>query len=167
MLLPKLLHDMINKQINMEFFSAYLYLGLAAKCEQLHYRGAAQWLRAQAAEEKEHAMRFFEFLVDYDVPVTLMPIEAPNVEPKSLLEVFELSLAHEQKVSKSIEEIFAAVIEQKAFSAFQLLSWFMNEQIEEEKTVRNIVRTLQVIKDDVPTLIDFDRQLGSRASRNS
>lgn len=161
-MLTKELHEQIIQQINMEFVSAYLYLGLAAACEALNYRGSAQWMRAQAEEEKGHAMRLFEFLVQRNAEVKLLDIPAPVVAPKKLLDVFKLALEHEQKVTASIDKLYGLAFEQRSFSTAHELSWFLKEQIEEEKSVRDIVRTIEMLGDDPAALLDLDAQLGER-----
>ena len=163
-MLTKELQQKINEQINLEFVSAYLYLGLAAACEELNYRGAARWMRLQAEEEKGHAMRLFDYLIDRAAKVTLMDVPAPKVEPKSLLEVFQLSLKHEQSVTASIDRLYGLAFEQKSFSTAHELSWFLKEQIEEEKNVRDIVRTIEMLGDDVAALLDLDAALGGRTA---
>ncbi len=163
-MLTKELEQKINEQINMEFVSAYLYLGLAAACEGMNYRGAAQWMRAQAEEEKGHAMRLFEYLIERNAKVELLDIQAPKVSPKSLLDVFQLSLKHEQAVTASIDKLYGLAFEQRSFSTAHELSWFLKEQIEEEKQVRDIVRTIEMLGDDAAALLDLDRELGSRSN---
>lgn len=164
-MLTKELQEKICQQINLEFVSAYLYLGLAAACETLNFRGAAKWMRAQAEEEKGHAMRLFDYMVDRNAPVTLLDVPAPNVNPKTLLDVFKLSLAHEEKVTASIDKLYGLAFEQKSFSTAHELSWFLKEQIEEEKTVRDIVRTIEMLGDDMAALLDLDAQLGERVGQ--
>ncbi len=161
-MLTQELQQAINKQINLEFVSAYLYLGLSITCEELNFRGAAQWMRLQAEEEKGHAMRLFDYLIQRNAKVELFDIAAPKVSPKSLLEVFKLSLEHEQKVTASIDKLYGLAFEQRSFSTAHELSWFLKEQIEEEKQVRDIVRTLEMLGDDPAALLDFDAALGSR-----
>ncbi|MGC8840215.1 MAG: ferritin [Candidatus Sumerlaeaceae bacterium] len=161
-MLTKELEQKINEQINMEFVSAYLYLGLAAACESLNYRGAAQWMRVQAEEEKGHAMRLFDYMIERNAKVELLEIPAPKVAPTSLLEVFQLSLKHEQAVTASIDKLYGLAFEQKSFSTAHELSWFLKEQIEEEKQVRDIVRTIEMLKDDPAALLELDRELGGR-----
>ncbi|MCX7625166.1 MAG: ferritin [Candidatus Sumerlaeaceae bacterium] len=161
-MLTKELQEQIIKQINMEFVSAYLYLGLAAACESLNYRGSARWMRAQAEEEKGHAMRLFEFMVQRNAEVKLLDIPAPSVAPKTLLDVFKLALEHEQKVTASIDRLYGLAFEQRSFSTAHELSWFLKEQIEEEKSVRDIVRTIEMLGDDPAALLDLDGELGER-----
>lgn len=161
------LRDKINRQINLEFVSAYLYLGLASACETLNYRGAAQWMRAQAEEEKGHAMRLFEYMIQRNATVELFDVPAPKLAPKSLLDVFQLALRHEESVTASIDQLYGLAFEQKSFSTAAELGWFLKEQIEEEKTVRDIVRTLEMLGDEAAALLELDRQLGSRSTGKS
>jgi ferritin len=164
LMLTKELQQKLNDQINLEFLSAYLYLGLAMKCEELNYRGAAQWMRQQAEEEKGHAMRLVEYLISRAAHVELKDIPAPKANPRTLLDVFKLALQHEEHVTASIDKLYGLAFEQKSFSSAAELSWFLKEQIEEEKTVRDIVRTLEMLGDDMSAILDFDSQLGSRSA---
>jgi ferritin len=166
-MLNKVMQNGINDQVNLEFQSAYAYLALAAICEQMNFRGSAKWMRLQAEEEKGHAMRLFEFLVQRNVPVVLKAIGAPNVKAKSLLDVFKVALQHEEKVSASINKLYEQAFKQKAFATTVELNWFLTEQVEEEKTVRDIVAVLELVKNDPPTLLDIDKELGARSAAGS
>jgi ferritin len=154
--------EAINRQINSELSASYAYLAMAAWCERQKLLGAARWLRLQSREEYMHAMKLLDFLLARDCDVDLRTIEAPQLSFKSLLDVFERGLAQEQEVSKQIDSLYETAFTQKAFAAVAELQWFLTEQVEEEKTAREIVAKLTMVGDDPASLLDMDRELGAR-----
>lgn len=158
---PKM-QDAINKQINIEFVSSYAYLSMSAWCERASFSGSAAWMRFQSQEEKDHAMKLYEFLADRDARIELRPIPAPTVDFSSLREVFEQALKNEEEVSESINELYELALEEKAYATAAELQWFLTEQVEEEKTARMILRKFDLIGNDGPALLDLDRELGTR-----
>lgn len=158
---PKM-QDAINEQINTEFISSYAYLSMSAWCERASFAGSAAWMRTQSQEEKEHAMKLYEFLADRDAKIELRPIPAPAVDFKSLRDVFEQALQNEIEVSASINKLYELALEEKAYATAAELQWFLTEQVEEEKVARMIVRKFDLIGNDGPALLDLDREMGSR-----
>ena len=154
--------DAINKQIAAEFGASFSYLAMAAWCEHHKFMGAGQWLRLQSAEEHTHAMKLFDFVLARNHPVRLQAMEQPRSEFKSLVEIFERALAQEQEVSKQIDGLYELAFKEKVFAAMAELQWFITEQVEEEKTVREILAKFQMVKDDPASLLDLDRELGVR-----
>jgi ferritin len=154
--------EAINRQINSELSASYSYLAMAAWCERQKLTGAARWLRLQTREENMHAMKLLDFLLARDCDVDLRAIEAPQLTFKSLLDVFERGLAQEEQVSKQIDALYETAFTQKAFAAVAELQWFLTEQVEEEKTAREIVAKLTMVGDDPASLLDMDRELGAR-----
>ena len=154
--------DAINKQIAAEFGASFSYLAMAAWCEHHKFMGAGQWLRLQSAEEHTHAMKLFDFVLARNHPVRLQAMEQPRSEFKSLVEIFERALAQEQEVSKQIDALYELAFKEKVFAAMAELQWFITEQVEEEKTVREILAKFQMVKDDPASLLDLDRELGVR-----
>ena len=150
----------LNEQLTKETASAYLYLAMSAHFEHAGYPGFAAWMRAQAEEEHLHAMKFFDHINDRDGRVHLDAIEAPQAEFGAPLEVFEASLAHERAITTAIEQLYEG--SDRLTQAF--LDWFLTEQIEEEKTVGQIVDTLRLAGDSGPSLLLLDRELGSRGT---
>lgn len=152
----------INAQINMEFTSSYAYLGMSSYCELNNFPGCAQWLKVQSDEENAHAMRLRAFLLDRNCAVKLLPIPEASSEYSSISDVFEKALEQEMAVTKSIHDLYDLAHQEKAFAALVELQWFITEQVEEEKTSRDIVAKFRMIKDDPSAMIDMDRELGSR-----
>lgn len=154
--------DAIYDQINLEFTSFYSYLGMAAYCEHQNFLGCANWLRLQAEEEKQHAMRLYSFLLARNCPVKLKEIAAPRCEYESIPEVFAASLKQEMHVTESIDRLYALAQKEGAHAALVELQWFVNEQVEEEKTVRTISAKFHMVQDDPAAMLDLDSELASR-----
>lgn len=154
--------EAINRQINSELSASYSYLAMSAWCERQKLTGAARWLRLQSQEEHMHAMKLLDFLLARDVDVDLVAIQAPRYPYASLLDVFERGLQQEQEVSGQIDALYEIAFQEKAFAAVAELQWFLTEQVEEEKTAREIVKKLQMVGDDPASLLDMDRELGAR-----
>ena len=160
---PKVL-EAINRQINSELSASYAYLAMSAYCECRKFTGAAKWLRLQSQEEHMHAMKLFDFVLARDRNVELLAIERPKADFHSVAEVFERALAQEQEVSRQIDNLYETAFNEKAFAAVAELQWFLTEQVEEEKTAREIVARFQMVGDDAASLLDLDRELGSRSA---
>jgi ferritin len=156
----------INEQINSEFEASYTYLAMAAFCDQQKFLGAAKWLRMQSDEERAHALKLFDFVLARDGKVELKSIEQPPAEYESLGAVFEQALKHEQRVTTQINALYELCFTQKAFAEMTELQWFLTEQVEEEKTSRELVAKFRLVGDDPGSLLDLDRVLASRAVAN-
>jgi ferritin len=154
--------EAINRQINSELSASYSYLGMSAWCERQKFTGAARWLRLQSQEEYMHAMKLLDFVLARDSDVDLRTIQPPQLPFSSLLDVFERSLEQEQEVSRQIDSLYETAFTEKAFAAVAELQWFLTEQVEEEKTAREIVTKLTMVGDDPASLLDMDRELGAR-----
>jgi ferritin len=162
-MLSKDILDGINDQIRNEISSAYLYLAMSAYCESQNLPGMAKWLRIQWQEETEHAMKLFDHIVSRGGTVALQAIERPPSKFKSALGIFEEVLAHEQKVTTSINKLYEMALKGKDFATQVELQWFIKEQVEEEKNAGEIVELMKRAGDSGPMLLMLDRQLGLRA----
>jgi ferritin len=162
MMLNETVKEAINQQINNELFSMYSYLAMSAYCESEQFGGCAHWMRLQSQEEYGHATRLYDFLIARQGRVKLLPIAQPQFEFKSLLDVFEKALEQERSVTAQINSLYELAFEQKAFAALVELEWFITEQVEEEKTARDIVHKFKLVGDDASSLLDLDRDLGAR-----
>jgi ferritin len=152
----------LNKQINAELHSAYIYLSMAAYFEDKNLTGFAHWMRVQAKEELGHAMKFFDFIVERRGRVLLEPVAAVPIEWASPLAVFENALAHEQKVTGLIHGLVNLAIEERDHAANSFLQWFVDEQVEEEASADAIVQQLKLAGDSGVALLMLDRELGAR-----
>lgn len=157
-------HEAINRQINSELSASYSYLAMSAYCECQKFTGAARWLRLQSQEEHMHAMKLFDFVLARDRSVELLAIERPKSDFDSVASVFERALEQEQEVSRQIDALYEIAFNEKAFSAVAELQWFLTEQVEEEKTAREIVAKFKLIGNDPASLLDLDRELGERTT---
>ena len=158
----KAMQDAMNEQINKEFFSSYLYLSMAAFFEDRNLTGFAHWMRLQADEEREHAMKFYNFILDSGGRVQLKAIEAPGTEWKSNLEVAEQVAEHEGKVTASIHNLYELALKEKDYSAQVMLQWFITEQVEEEKNAADLVAKLRLIEERGTAVLMLDHRLSKR-----
>ena len=154
----------INEQINSEFESSYTYLAMAAYCERQRFTGASKWLRLQSDEERQHALKLFDFVLARDGAVDLKAIDQPKVSFDALPAVFEQALAHEQRVTVQINSLYELCFKEKAFAEMTELQWFLTEQVEEEKIAREIVAKFRLVKGDPGSILDLDRELGARTT---
>ncbi len=162
-MLSEAMQTALNDQIQKELHSAYIYLSMSAYFEAQNLAGAAHWMRHQSEEEQEHAMKIFEFVTDRGGRVVLQAIGAPPSDFASPLAVFEAAYAHEQKVTKSIHDLYALAVKESDYPTQVMLQWFIGEQVEEEKNASTIVEQLKMVGDLPAAMFMIDRQLGSRA----
>jgi len=160
----KAMQDAINEQINKELYSSYLYLAMAAYFEEKNLPGFAKWMHIQEGEERQHAMKLYEFLVDRGGRVALKAIAAPEGDWKSTLELFKQVAAHEAAVTASIHSLYDLALKEKDHAAQVMLQWFITEQVEEEKHAGEIVETFKMLGESPMALMMLDRQLGSRGA---
>ncbi len=161
-MINKAMQDAMNEQVNKEFFSSYLYLSMAAYFEEKNLGGFAHWMRIQEAEEREHAMKFYNFILERGGKVILKALEAPKTEWKSSLEVFEEAAAHEAMITASINSLYELAMKEKDYPALTMLQWFITEQVEEEKNAADIVANLKLIEDRGTAVLMLDHRLAKR-----
>jgi ferritin len=154
----------INGQINNELHSFYRYLAAAAYFETTPYGGFAQWMRLQADEEHVHAMKFFDYVIDRRGTVTLTALPDPENNYSTPLSVFERSLAWEQEVTGQIHELYATAQKANDFATMSFLNWFLDEQVEEEKTVDDMIERLKLAGDDPVALLRLDAEAANRSA---
>jgi len=154
--------DALIKQLNLEYESAYAYKALQAYCSSIDMPGAASWFSQQAEEEQLHAARVFTYLLDQDRLPEFPAIAAASTDCSSLLGVFQTSLEHEQKVTKSIHNLVDIAVEEKDHATNAFLQWFVTEQVEEEATVREIIERLKLAGDSPQALLLIDSELANR-----
>lgn len=164
MALSKKMQDAINEQIQAEVYSAYLYLSMSAYCEELDLPGMAHWMRMQWEEELIHALKFFDFVNDRGGRVKLLPIEQPTFEFESPICVFEETLKHEQYVTSRIHDLYAIAVEERDYPSQILLQWFIEEQVEEEKTASDLLAVLKRTGGEGHPLVQLDKELAARAA---
>ena len=161
-MMSKTVQEALNRQIHSELKASYTYLAMSAWCDRNNWKGAAAWMRQQSREEYGHAMRLFDFQLARHGEIDLKGLDGPKGEFKNIVDVFETAYKQELDVSKQIDALYELAGEQKAYAAMVQLEWFITEQVEEEKTMREIVARMKMVKDDPASLLDIDRELGSR-----
>ncbi len=161
-MIGKPMQDAMNEQINKELYSSYLYLSMSAYFEDKNLTGFANWMRVQADEEREHAMKFYDFILERGGRVSLKAIDAPKTDWTSSLEVAEEVAAHEAKVTASIYALYELALKEKDYPAQVMLQWFISEQVEEEKNAAEIVANLKLIEERGTAVFVLDKQLGKR-----
>ena len=161
-MINKTMQDAMNDQINKELYSSYLYLSMAAYFENRNLSGFAHWMRVQEAEERGHAMKFYDFILERGGKVTLGAITAPKTEWKSTLEVAEEVASHEAQVTASIYALYETALTEKDYPAQILLQWFISEQVEEEKNAADIVANLKLIEERGTAVLMLDHRLAKR-----
>ncbi len=161
-MISKTLETALSRQVNRELYSAYLYLAMSSYFETVSLKGFAKWMRLQAKEERMHAMKIFDYVVARGGKVTLQDIEAPKSKWASALKVFEDTYAHEQKVTGMINGLVDLAISEKDHATFEMLQWFVKEQVEEEEHANDIVNKIKIAGDVPGLLLPLDHQLGKR-----
>ena len=159
----KNLSDEMNTQIKLELYSGYLYLSMSAYFEANNLPGFAHWMKVQAEEEQEHAMKFYGYINDRGGRVTLQAIDQPPADFKSPLAIFEQSLEHEKSVTARINLLYGIAVKDNDYASQSFLNWFVDEQVEEEKNATQIVEWLKMSGDSVNALFMIDSMLGKRA----
>ncbi|MEL4505674.1 ferritin [Luteococcus sp. H138] len=163
MKMTKELEKLFNDQITLELAASTVYRQLAIEVDAQDLPGMAAWLRHQADEEIVHANKFIDHLLDRDNHPVIGAVAAPKTKASMTpLDVFTAALEHEQKVSESIRNLYREGEAAGDLDSRPLLSWFINEQLEEEATVSEIIGRITMINDDGPGLLRLDQELGQR-----
>ncbi|GAB3186632.1 ferritin [Nesterenkonia suensis] len=161
------LEEAFNEQVTLELEASLVYRQLGIEMDMLDLPGMATWFRAQADEEVVHANKFIDHMTDRDAHPRLRAVPAVAVTAETVLEAFEASLAHEEKVSESIRNLYRLAQQEGDIDALPLLSWFIDEQLEEEAAVSELIGKIRLIGDDGPGLLKLDEQLGARQSNGT
>jgi ferritin len=164
-MLKQKLEKAINKQINAELYSAYLYLSMSAYFESINLGGFANWMRVQAQEEVKHAMKFYDHIVERRGRVMVSAIAAPPTTWRTPLHSFEEAFKHEQKVTAMIDDLADMAAAEKDHAMASMLKWFIDEQVEEELSTDAIVQKLRLIGTNTGGLYMLDHELGERKTK--
>ena len=154
--------ELLNSQINKEFYSAYLYLDFSIYYEEEGLDGFANWYRIQAQEERDHAMLMMQYMQNNGEKVTLEAIAKPDKILNDKLEVLKMALAHEQYVTASINAIYEAAYNVRDFRTMQFLDWFVKEQGEEEMNAEDMIKKMRLYGDDAKGLYMLNSELKGR-----
>ena len=162
-MLHKKMTQALNGQINKEMYSAYLYMSMSAYSNRVGLKGFANWFMVQYHEEMYHAMKMYEYVQRQGEDVILKSIETPPDTFKSALDMFQQTLAHEQYITKSINDLMELAIEKKDHATQIFLEWYITEQVEEEDNDNEIIAQLNLIGDNPQALLMLNRELGEGA----
>lgn len=156
------INEILNEQINKEFYSGYLYLSMSAQLKELGLNGFASWTKIQAREEVEHGLKIFDYLIDRDSFVTLKQIRTPEFEFEGVLSIFNIIYEHEKCITNAVMAVAQKAEEENDRVTLNFIDWFIGEQIEEEEAVKNIIKRLECFGDDKAALCLLDQELGKR-----
>lgn len=158
-MLTPAISEALNKQLNREYYSWYVYLALAAFFEKVDLEGFSIWARARAAEELGHAQKFYDYIINRGGEIELFQIDAPNHHWENPIAAMEAALQHEKSVTKGIHGIMSVAREHSDFTTEVFVHWFVNEQIEEENSVEKIVQKMKMVEGNSAGLFILDTQI--------
>lgn len=161
-MLSQKMQSALNAQINAEMWSAYLYLSMSMAAADKGLKGVANWFSIQFKEEQDHAQIFINYVLSRGGRVLLEPIAAVDTEWESALAMFEQTLSHEQKVTSLINDLYNLAIEEKDHATRSMLTWFIDEQVEEEDSARDIIDQLRMIECNKLGLYMIDKEMAAR-----
>lgn len=156
------LHAAINEQINAELWSAYLYLSMSMDAHSKGLNGVANWFYVQWLEEQDHARILMNYLNSRDAKVELKPIAEVRTKWDSILDMFNDTLNHEKVVTSLINNLATIAAEEHDFASSNMLVWFINEQVEEEESARDMIFAAESVIDSKFGLYQLDKQLAAR-----
>ena len=156
----------LSDQVNAEYYSAYLYLAMSASADQLGLKGTAKWLFAQAQEEMAHGTRIYQYVLERGAAPAFAAIELPPAAFADIHEIYEMVLSHEQKVTGRINNIATLAMQEFDHACYQFIMWFINEQVEEESSAKDVLDKLNLIGDNKGLLLALDNELGTRVFVN-
>lgn len=152
----------LNEQLKLELTASHAYLAMSAYAEARNLSGCASWMRVQSEEERAHALKIFDFIHDRDGQARLAALPEPGADFPSILAMFEAALAHERKVTASINRIYSLAVQESDYPTQVLFQWFINEQVEEEKQLTQILDQLKLVGAEGLGLYLIDRELAGR-----
>lgn len=156
------LHEAMNKQVNAELWSAYLYLAMSLDAEAKGHKGVANWFYVQFQEEQAHARIFMNYINSRDAKVELAPIAEVPTSWNSVLDMFKDTLAHEKKVTALINNLAAIANEDRDYASINRLNWFIDEQVEEEESAREMIANVEAVEGNKYGMYMLDKELAAR-----
>lgn len=163
-MISKKIERAINKQMNMEMYSAYVYLSMAAYFDGMHLMGFSHWMRLQAQEELGHSMKLYDYLLDRDGAVDLLAVKAPTKTWKSPLTACQQALTHERANTKQINDLMNLASTENDHATRIFLQWFVTEQVEEESSASTLVEKVKLAKNDSGAMFILDQELSGRSN---
>lgn len=161
-MISKRLEEELNKQLNAEMYSAYLYLSMSAYLSKENLNGFSHWMQLQFEEEQAHAMKFFQYILDRGGDVKLEVIKQPRLDWDGIVDVFKNIYKHEQHITSLINNLVDIAIQEKDHATVAMLQWYVSEQVEEEASVSELLHQLQIIEGKGPGLFMLDREAKAR-----
>ena len=156
----------LSEQINAEIYSAYLYLAMSARADRIGFKGFAHWLYVQFQEEMEHGLHIHQHILERGEEPAYAAIAAPQAEFDSLEAMFEKVLEHERYVTDRINHIATLAMQEGDHATYHFITWYVNEQVEEEASADDILQKLKHIKDNVAMILALDTELNARVFVN-
>lgn len=156
---------LLNTQIQKEFEAAYNYIGFAAFFDKKGLSGFSKWYRVQAEEEKEHAMKIYDYLCRINQPIELLPVPAPKYKLENIEQVLKLGLEHEEYITGLITTIYIQAEKEQDFFTKNFLEWFIREQFEEEESAKILIEKYSNFGITPQGLYILDREMGTRSAR--
>ncbi len=151
-----------NRQLTMELGASHTYLAMAGWFDRAGFPGFATWMRMQSEEERLHALKIYQFILDRDGSIVIGPLKAPTSDFDSVIDVYESALRQEQDVTASLNRMYGLAHTESDFPSLGILQWFVNEQVEEESTMTQILDDLRLASGNPQVLLLLDRELGAR-----
>lgn len=161
-MISKKMEKLLNEQIAKELYSANLYLSMCSYFKEQELDGFANFFRVQSKEELFHADKQFDYVHEVGGKVTLAALAKPETDFKSVIDVFKITLKHEESVTKSINALVKQALEENDYASHTFLQWFITEQVEEEAQVNNLLRKLQMIGDNSSAMYLLNNELLQR-----
>lgn len=161
-MIKKKMEDALNKQLNAELYSSYIYLSMSGVLERMGLPGFANWMRVQAEEETAHGMKFYNHILERGGTIKLTAIQTPPSDWTTVMEILEATLEHEQKITGLINGLVDLALKEKDHASHMFLQWFVTEQVEEEANVDEIIQKLKLTEGDKGALFMMDKDMGAR-----
>jgi len=156
------IRDILNEQINKEFYSAYLYLSMSAYFSETGLYGFSNWTKVQSKEEIDHGMILFEYILGRNSRVHLEQIDMPEFQMNSPLEIFEQIYQHERHITQAIDSVANTSDNECDLATRNFIDWYLKEQIEEEAAVSKIIAKLKAFGQEKAALLLLDKELAQR-----
>ena len=163
-MLSETIREALNSQITKEFYASQLYLAMSAHFTEHNLKGFAHWMRLQSEEEREHALRIFDYVLERGAAAELGAVDAPPAEFGSPVDVFAMALEHEKKVTASIHNIYTLALKENDYPTQIHLQWFIAEQVEEEANAGEMIERLRMAGDSGAALLMLDGEVKGRSA---
>lgn len=161
-MISKKMSEALNSHMNLELYSANMYLAMSSCANEMGLKGAANWFFVQYREEMAHFIKFYTYLTDQGIVISLLASKAVPNRYKSLLDILQKTLAHEQLITSCINNLSEQAVQEKDHATQIFLHWFITEQIEEENNDRDLIAKLKLVGDNGQGILMIDGEMGQR-----